>query len=815
MSLPVYHLRRWLIVIAVLFTAMVAGVYFYARVRQRNVLKEVPNKLGLEIKQTAAGFQISKSDGKRTLFTVQAGSVKQFKLDGSADLRKVSITLYGRDSSRFDQIYGDDFTYDKKSGDVIGRGVVQIDLQANPAGLTGPDQGAPREVRSTIHLKTTDLIFNQNSGDAFTDARVDFSTPQANGWSVGAKYSAKSNVLTLVSQIHVTLGGPEAATILATHGVLTHEPHVIVLDHAQLKRSAGIVRTEQATFFLGADNTVERVLGRGSVAVESTDKNGDQIHARADEGEMLLAGKQSLLRTATLTGHVRVERAGSEPILADAGSAVLDFAGRNQLQKIHAADGVRLAQHAAEKQAASSGTQTAKASQPQDFDITAPVIDFKVADGRRLERAETSGAAQITISPAQNSTAPDTASQRTVITADRFEAKFAPTADGSSRLSSVHGAPNAKIVNTAPDLPDRVSTSQTIDASFLSEGGIASIVQQGNVAYTDNQAASKRTQAWAERAVYTPGDRVLSLTGSPRVSEGSMLTTAKIIRINRTTDDAFAEVDVKTSYSEMKEQPNGALLASASPIHVTAARMTAHNSPAVALYQGNARLWQDANTIAAPSIQFDRDRRFLVAQADGRQPVSTVLDQSKLDETGTNGPGQNPPAKAEGTKGPSGKAQEGKSRKSSANGETGASDSGPIVVTSARLTYSDGDRLAHYEGGVSAKGTAFTLAANSMDVYFRPRGQTLTAVGNPGQLDHMVAEGSVVVVQPSRRAEAQALVYTASDDKFVLTGGPPSIFDAERGKITGVSLTFFRADDRVLVEGKASTPVVTQTRVAK
>ena len=76
-------------------------------------------------------------------------------------------------------------------------------------------------------------------------------------------------------------------------------------------------------------------------------------------------------------------------------------------------------------------------------------------------------------------------------------------------------------------------------------------------------------------------------------------------------------------------------------------------------------------------------------------------------------------------------------------------------------------------------------------------------------------KGNVVVQQPSRRAEGQTLVYTASDDKFVLTGGPPSIFDAERGKITGVSLTFFRADDRVLVEGEASTPVVTQTRVAK
>jgi lipopolysaccharide export system protein LptA len=79
----------------------------------------------------------------------------------------------------------------------------------------------------------------------------------------------------------------------------------------------------------------------------------------------------------------------------------------------------------------------------------------------------------------------------------------------------------------------------------------------------------------------------------------------------------------------------------------------------------------------------------------------------------------------------------------------------------------------------------------------------------------MVAQGKVVIDQPGRRAEGNTLVYTAADDKFALTGGPPSIFDAERGKITGVSLTFFRHDDRVLVEGEANTPVVTQTRVAR
>src|SRR5271156_2346435 len=645
MPLPIYRLRRWLAVIAVLFIAVVAGAYFYARLRLRNVLKELPNKIGIDIKQTANGFQFSKSDGKRTLFTVEASKLKQFKLDGSAELHNVSIILYGRDSSRFDQIYGDDFTYDKKSGNVTASGEVQIDLEANPTGTTGPDQGTPKELKNPIHLKTRDLVFNEGSGDASTNARVDFRTPQASGWAVGVQYSAKSNTLTLASQIHVTLGGQDAATLFATHGRITREPRLIVLDHPRLERDSGTVQAEQATFFLGPDNVVQRVLATGNVNAESHREDADQMRARADEAELLLTSKQNLLRTAILTGKVHVERSGTQPMQGDAGRAVLDFLGQNQLQKVHAGDGVRLAQqhaastvvpgandseHASEHTSEHASEHASEHSpEAQDFDITAPVIDFFVAEGRRLDRAETSEAAQITILPApapNSSPASAPASvQRTVVTAGRFDARFAATPEGSSRLTSIHGAPDAKIVNTAPGLPDRVSTSQTLDATFLPAGGIASLVQQGSVAYTDGQPPEKRTQAWADKALYTPADRILMLIGTPRVSEGGMVTTARTIRINRTTDDAFAEGNVKSTYNELKEQPTGSLLASSSPIHVTAATMTAHNYPAVALYQGDARLWQDANIIEAPSIEFDRDRRFLVAQGTTAQPVSTVL----------------------------------------------------------------------------------------------------------------------------------------------------------------------------------------------
>jgi len=60
-------------------------------------------------------------------------------------------------------------------------------------------------------------------------------------------------------------------------------------------------------------------------------------------------------------------------------------------------------------------------------------------------------------------------------------------------------------------------------------------------------------------------------------------------------------------------------------------------------------------------------------------------------------------------------------------------------------------------------------------------------------------------------------MYGADEEKFVLKGtpgSPPSIFDAEHGQITGVSLTFFNRDDRVLVDSSNSESI-TQTRLKK
>ena len=352
------------------------------------------------------------------------------------------------------------------------------------------------------------------------------------------------------------------------------------------------------------------------------------------------------------------------------------------------------------------------------------------------------------------------------MTAGKFDAKFESNlgkitpGDSRNHLASIHGEPDARIVSSTAGQPDRVSTSDALDAIFLPQGGIDSVTQQGNVAYTDGQTPDKRMQAWANNARYTPADQMLVLTGSPRVASGSMATTARTIRMNRATGNAVADIDVKSTYSELKEQPDGALLASASPIHVTAQSMTAHSSSGLTLYSGRARLWQDANIIEAPSIQFDRDRRFVTAQGTAAQPVETILVQSERAQAG----------KVSADKGSADKTGLGPVTSARKNGSlVNLGQSSPITITAIKLTYADSERKVHYEGGVVAKGTDFTATAKTADAYLLPRSQISPTemvqthnnqlFAGPGQLDRMVAQGDIIIQQPNRRATAETGLY--------------------------------------------------------
>ena len=775
------RLRRWFAFAAISVCLIVAAVYFNARRGVENALTQVPEKMGVEIQQSAQGFTISKSEQGRTLFKLQAGKAVQFKEHGHAELHDVTITIYGRDSSRFDQVYGKDFDYDQQSGDVTGKGEVSIDLQSNPQGASDPDQAAPKELKNPIHLKTTNLVFNQKTGDAWTPALVEFRVPQASGSAVGANYVAKDSILTLKSQVRIVTNGDTPSIILAQQAILEKSPRQIVLRYPQAQSPEQQGQADAATLFLRQDDTLDHALATGNVRLQSARKRvtSKPDPTRARSGAVEAAGKTWLrvssqnlqvqmkkdsgLDTAVFSGDVHFSTEGPQPAESSAGRAVLSFADGNALTKIHADEWVNLLQH-----------QSSGANAKQDVEVSAPAMDFLVADGNRLTRAETIGPPQIAFLPVARAAKPE---QQTRVTAGRFIAKFDPL----GQLSSVHGEPNARVITTlapqndAPQ-PDRVSSSDIIDAWFRPGTGIEALIQQGHFAYS-----SGTQHAFADRARYTPADQIAVLNGSPRILDAGMATTARVVRLNRATGDGFAEGDVKTTYSDLKPQPNGALLASSDPVHVTSESMVAHNNAAIASYTGNVRLWQNANVVEAPSIEFHKEQRTVIADSNSNQKVSTVL--IGMDK--------------------SGKAT-------------------PVHVTANHLVYSDSERKAHYEGEVTVQGPDMTVTSDTMDVFFAPAAMgslkgAAPAAPQPAttKLDKIIAAGSVLVTQPNRRGAGDRLVYTAPDDKFVLTGGPPSIFDAEHGRVTGVSLTLFRHDDRVIVEGDSSSPAVTQTRVVR
>ena len=64
--------------------------------------------------------------------------------------------------------------------------------------------------------------------------------------------------------------------IEAQRGVITNDPREIVLEHPHLTRDDGSLRADRATFYLGPENHVERVLAVGNVTTRDSDGKGER-----------------------------------------------------------------------------------------------------------------------------------------------------------------------------------------------------------------------------------------------------------------------------------------------------------------------------------------------------------------------------------------------------------------------------------------------------------------------------------------------------------------------------------------------------------
>jgi lipopolysaccharide export system protein LptA len=723
---------------AVFVFVVALGFYLQGVFKPHEVIPGAPKNIPSGVEKSATGFNLSKSEGGKTLFTIHAASVQQYKEGGKAALHDVSITVFGRNQDRSDQIYGADFAYDPAAKIVTAEGEVRIDLEAVSSAAT-PAGGPAAETKDLIHVKTSGLTFNENTGIAQTKAAIEFRVPEANGSAVGATYDSHGGVLTLKSAVRITSTGQRKATITGQSATITKNPSKVVMQYARVEEPQRVISADQVTVFINDDNNIERVVGSGNLHAVSTGAKAFEVSAPAGELEMADANQA---RRGVLSGGVNFLRKGDSPAEGKAGKILLSFGRENRVTKARAEDSVTLKQGSAGK----------------SEELHAVALDLSVKDGRRLQKAVTSGG------PAE--IVREQTPGKTTISAGHFETTF----NDQNRPISLYGTPDAKIVDTVPGKPDRILTSSELTAKFNDKGEIISADQTGDFHYQEGtQTAS------ADRAKYAAADETIFLSGSPRVVDATqgITLTADSIQLNRKTRNALAQDNVKTTYSKMTAQPGGAMLGSADPIHVTGSSATMNSATGVARYT-RARLWQGPNIVEAPTISFDRTKRSLQAQGGQGGHVASVFVQKDK------------------------------------NGKLT-----PVNVTSDRLSYVDAERRAVFSGNVVVRAQDATITSATVQVILLPnksQAQNQTA----SQLDRIEAQGDIKIEQGARKASGNKLIYTAAEEKMVLSGTPeklPSIFDAERGQISGDSLTFFTHDGRVLVGSGETSKTETPNRI--
>ena len=628
------------ILVAAIAVFLLAGQW-----KLRKYIKDIPGKLGVDIQQSANGVDYTQSRKGKTLFKIHAARAVQIKSTGKSLLHDVHIDLYGEDGKRADTISGSEFEYDPAAGIAHAPGTVEITMMrpgARPAIAQLKPQFKPNPVSATpvpstmtansaitdneIHITTSGLTFNQKTGVAVTDQRVDFAVRQGKGNAIGAVYNSQSGQLVLDHAVELTVNsmathsaGP--VTVHAVHAEFERTQQLCFLTQAQAHYSGGDAQAAQGRLHFREDGTIEEIVGDGGVDLRSA----GGAHVTAPHG-VLDFDKDNHPRVGDLTGGTRLSMNGTprqpgREVDGTAPSAHLVFNGKGDLHQAHLERGVLFHTHqkgmSAKGVPIESDRRWSSATADVDFapsESATPHARAKSATGHtepRLVRgfggvvvtSESTTGGHTTPAKLSADTVTAELAPRSVLThlignghayfeqetaqgahqsssSDQLDVHFTPTEPGKPQASPTVPRAQGASAQTANietmHQSGHVVLIQTPAAKPASAGGHDSTNQPANQAST-NQASTNQApmRATAENADYDGKTEILHLTGSPRVQQGALDLTAQSIDFTRSTGDAFAHGDVRASWSNAGTQnasanpgantlPGASLLASGS-----------------------------------------------------------------------------------------------------------------------------------------------------------------------------------------------------------------------------------------------------------
>jgi lipopolysaccharide export system protein LptA len=791
---------------------------------------DIPKRLGIDISEEANGVTYKHTFGSHSVFQIHASRVTQLK-NNHALLHNVKIELYEQDGSRVDRIEGNEFEYDQQTQIAKAAGPVAITmLKPQSVGASQQPQkaAAPPGPADEIHIKTSGLVFDQKTGVATTTERVDFSTIQGSGNSIGATYDSDHGHLVLDRQVELNVQrNGETVLIHAQHGEFERSDMICHLRNGTASYRNGEASAGEAKILFREDGTAVRLDATDGLAMATA--TGSRVTAPTGWLEF---NDNNQPRRGHMEGGVTLDSVahtdrGDRASHGTAPTADLDFDSAGELRHTHLERGVEL----------TSEERDQIQNEPQRTVRTwhSPVADveFRDAANGQVEPAWLHGVDGVVINGVtQRGLGPELPSR---LAADDVHIDFGP----NSAMKTMTGVGHASIEQTTATGTHQSSSGDRLDVRFNPPGQeapsksgtappqagheaaqiesaslVGHVIMDQVPAAKPGEPAPATMHAVSGRADYEGAGEWMHLTESPRVNDGGLQLTAEKIDVSQVSGDAFAHSDVRATWlspGPTTAQPSRATppsktvpltsgLGGQGPTHVIADEAQMHQATGEATFRGHARLWQDANSVAAPVIVLNRQKETLVATSpDPANPVHVVL----LSTSGL------APAKS-----------------AAPAADTGEQKSQPrtpsvIRVSGGVLHYSDAEHKADMESGVQKNVIAETPSARSVsdrvDLTLLPPGNHASRDGGAAQVDTMTASGHVQVAMQTRRGWGTKLVYTGDTGDYVLTGtadAPPRMTDPVQGSVTGAALIFHSRDDSVSIEG-GGAKTETQTRTPK
>ena len=808
MRFTIERIRTLVLAAGVLLVVVLAAFLAIGKWKNPFSRRDIPKRLGIDIQQEANGVTYTQAHGGHTIFKIHASKVVQLKND-RATLHDVQIELYGQNGNSVDRIQGGQFEYDQKTGIATAAGPVEITLTrpaAPPPGgrakskAKSPATPAPN---SEIHVQTSGLVFDQQTGIASTVQRVDFSSAEGSGTAIGASFDSGQGLLILDRAVELTTRqGANPVELHARHAEFDRNAQVGHLRGATAETRGEDASAAEALIYFRDNGSIERLVASGGVTVSTA--AGSRL--AAPRGAMVF-NRDNQPGSGRFEGGVTVASVSDGRLLnGSSPTMTLDFNSRGELRHAHLERGVEM--HSREQGRPALNGRGLPIEITRTWRSPVADIEFRQAAGGRVEPSLVHGTGGVILSGETRRGSEPPAPSR--LAALEITGQFGPR----STLTSLTGAGHAEIEETTANGARQTATGDRLQARFMpvnpappAQGSAASSADQqaqiqsaeldGHVTLFQQPAARPGSKsppplhATAGRAVYESAGQWMHLTISPRVEEGGMELTAGKVDVSQASGDAFAHGDVKATWIETAADTmaatgrsgpaNTVALGGKGPVHAIAEEAELRQPTGKTTFSGHARLWQQDNSVSAPTIVIFRQSQTLTANTTNpAEPVVAVMLSATSEPAGS-------------------------------SGKPAAHAAAPSVVRvrGGNLWYSDAERKAVMRAyplpAVSAQSDGLESTSAQVELFLAPPGAAQqTAGGAPAQVERMNAVGHVVLTSQDRRGTGERLAYTSSNGQYVLTGtssAPPRLTDPERGTVTGAALIFNSRDDSVSIEG--------------